>query len=305
MAELFQTTPQNINMHLKNIFSQGEIAPDSVIKESLITASDGKKYRTQLYRLEAIIAIGYRVNSHRGTQFRQWATERLKEYIVKGFALDDERLSHPGGVDYFDELLDRIRSIRASEKRFYQKVRDIYTLSADYDQKHPMTQEFFKTVQNKLLFAVTGSTAAEIIHTRANASHPNMGLTTWKGFNRGKKLTKLDTEIVKNYLTHEEIKDLELLVGQYLDFAERQARRRKVLYMTDWKKKLDTFLQLNEEHILTHAGKISADMAKEHALIENGKFENLRKHEDMAMSEKELSQVLSNVMKKREPSSDK
>lgn len=143
MAELFQTTPQNINMHLKNIFSQGEIAPDSVIKESLITASDGKKYRTQLYRLEAIIAIGYRVNSHRGTQFRQWATERLKEYIVKGFALDDERLSHPGGVDYFDELLDRIRSIRASEKRFYQKVRDIYTLSADYDQKHPMAQEFF------------------------------------------------------------------------------------------------------------------------------------------------------------------
>ena len=169
MAELFQTTPQNINMHLKNIFSEGEITQKSVIKESLITASDGKQYRTQLYRLEVIIAIGYRVSSHRGTQFRQWATQRLKEYIVKGFTLDDERLSKPGGMDYFDELLDRIRAIRSSEKRFYQKIRDIYTLSADYDPQHPMTQEFFKTVQNKLLYAVTGFTAAEIIYKRTNA----------------------------------------------------------------------------------------------------------------------------------------
>src|SRR3990167_2181315 len=208
MAELFQTTPQNINMNLKNVFSEGEVIADSVIKESLITASDGKKYRTQFYRLEAIIAVGYRVSSNRGMQFRQWATQQLKEYIVKGFILDDERLSKPGKIDYFDELLERIRTIRSSEKRFYQKIRDIYTLSADYYPDHSMTQEFFKTVQNKLLYAVTGLTAAEIIHKRVDASKPNMGLMTWDGARRGKKLTKQDVEIAKNYLQHEEIKDL-------------------------------------------------------------------------------------------------
>ncbi|NNM43148.1 MAG: virulence RhuM family protein [Chlamydiae bacterium] len=300
MAELFQTTPQNINIHLKNIFSEGEISQDSVSKESLITASDGKNYRTQLYRLEVIIAVGYRVNSHRGTQFRQWATQRLKEYIVKGFTLDDERLSKPGGMDYFDELLDRIRAIRLSEKRFYQKIRDIYTLSADYDSQHSMTQEFFKTVQNKLLYAVTGFTAAEIIHKRANASNPNMGLMTWDGAGRGKKLTKYDVEIAKNYLKHEEIKDLELLVSQYLDFAERQARQRKILYMADWKTKLDAFIQLNDDKILTHAGKISAEMAKELALSEYAKFEECRKREELAHSEEELCEVLNKVMANRE-----
>lgn len=300
MAELFQTTPQNINMHLKNIFSEGEVVADSVIKESLITASDGKKYRTQLYRLEAIIAVGYRVNSHRGTQFRQWATQQLKEYIVKGFILDDERLSKPGQIDYFDELLERIRTIRSSEKRFYQKIRDIYTLSADYSSDHPMTQEFFKTVQNKLLYAVTGLTAAEIIHKRVDASKPNMGLMTWDGARRGKKLTKQDVEIAKNYLQHEEIKDLELLVSQYLDFAERQARQRKVMYMADWKVKLDAFLQLNEAQILTHAGKISAELAKELALSEYGKFEELRKQEIVMRSEEELSEALRNLLDCRE-----
>jgi hypothetical protein len=300
MAELFQTTPQNINIHLKNIFSEGEISQDSVIKDSLITASDGKKYRTQLYRLEVIIAVGYRVNSHRGTQFRQWATQRLQEYIVKGFTLDDERLSKPGGIDYFDDLLDRIRAIRASEKRFYQKIKDIYTLSADYDPKHSMTQEFFKTVQNKLLYAVTGFTSAEIIHERANASNPNMGLTTWDGAGRGRKLTKRDVEIAKNYLKHEEIKDLELLVSQYLDFAERQARQRKMLYMTDWKTKLDAFLQLNEDKILTHAGKISAEMANEFALSEYAKFEESRKMEELTHSEEELRDVLNRVIANRE-----
>lgn len=300
MAELFQTTPQNINMHLKNIFSDGEIVADSVIKESLITASDGKKYRTQLYGLEAIIAVGYRVSSHRGTQFRQWATQQLKEYIVKGFILDDERLSKPGKIDYFDELLERIRTIRSSEKRFYQKIRDIYTLSADYSSDHPMTQEFFKTVQNKLLYAVTGLTAAEIIHQRVDAGKPNMGLMTWDGARRGKKLTKQDVEIAKNYLQHEEIKDLELLVSQYLDFAERQARQRKVMYMSDWKTKLDAFLQLNEAQILTHAGKISAEIAKELALSEYGKFEGLRKQEILMHSEEELSIALRNLLGSRE-----
>jgi hypothetical protein len=253
MGELFQTTPQNIVIHLKNIFSEGELSLDSVSKKSLLTASDGKKYNTQLYSLEAIIAVGYRVSSHRGTQFRQWATQRLNEYIVKGFTLDDERLGKSGGVDYFDELLERIHAIRSSEKRFYQKVRDIYALSADYNPDHPLTEEFFKTVQNKLLYAVTGFTAAEIIHKRADASKPNMGLTTWDGTGRGRKLTKRDVEISKNYLFHEEIKDLESLVDQYLDFAERQARHRKVMYMADWKTKLDAFLELNDERILNSA----------------------------------------------------
>ena len=300
MAELFQTTPQNINIHLKNIFSEGELSSESVSKESLITASDGKKYRAQLYRLEAIIAIGYRVSSHRGTQFRQWATQRLNEYIVKGFTLDDERLSKPGGVDYFDELLDRIRAIRSSEKRFYQKIKDLYTLSADYAPEHPMTQEFFKTVQNKLLYAVTGSTAAEIIHKRANASKPNMGLTAWDGAGRGKTLIKRDVEISKNYLNHEEIKDLESLVDQYLDFAERQARHRKVMCMADWKTKLDAFLELNDEKILTHAGTISAEMAKELALSEYAKFEEHRRSEEAIHSEKELREALQKFMINRE-----
>jgi hypothetical protein len=300
MAELFQTTPQNINIHLKNIFSEGEISQESVIKESLITASDGKKYRTQLYCLEVVIAVGYRVSSHRGTQFRQWATQRLKEYIVKGFTLDDERLSKPGGMDYFDELLDRIRAIRASERRFYQKIRDIYTLSADYNSQHPMTQEFFKTVQNKLLYAVTGCTAAEIIHERANASIPNMGLMTWDGASRGKKLTRRDAEIAKNYLRQEEIKDLELLVSQYLDFAERQARQRKIIYMADWKTKLDAFLQLNDDKILTHAGKISAEMANELALSEYAKYEEHCKRDEFAHSEEELREALNRVMGNRE-----
>ncbi|OGN63971.1 MAG: hydroxyacid dehydrogenase [Chlamydiae bacterium RIFCSPHIGHO2_12_FULL_49_9] len=302
MAELFQTTPQNINIHLKNIFSEGELSSESVSKESLITASDGKKYRAQLYRLEAIIAIGYRVSSHRGTQFRQWATQRLNEYIVKGFTLDDERLSKPGGVDYFDELLDRIRAIRSSEKRFYQKIKDLYTLSADYAPEHPMTQEFFKTVQNKLLYAVTGSTAAEIIHKRANASKPNMGLTAWDGAGRGKTLIKRDVEISKNYLNHEEIKDLESLVDQYLDFAERQARHRKVMCMADWKTKLDAFLELNDEQILTHAGTISAEIAKELALSEYAKFEEQRRSEETIHAEKELREALQKVTISREVS---
>ncbi len=302
MAELFQTTPQNITMHLKNIFSEGEIRRNSVCKESLQTASDGKKYRMQLYRLEAIIAVGYRVSSHRGTQFRQWATERLKEYIVKGFTLDDDRLSSPGGLAYFDELLDRIRAIRTSEKHFYQKIRDIYTLSADYDSQHLMTQEFFKTVQNKLLYAVTGLTAAEIIRNRASATRPNLGLMAWDGARRGKKLAKRDVEIAKNYLNHEELKNLEQLVSQYLDFAERQARHRKVMYMADWKTKLDAFLQVNDEKILTHAGSISAELAKELAFAEYEKFEELQRKEEKLQCEEQLHEAIQKVISSREVS---
>jgi hypothetical protein len=184
MAELFQTTKQNISLHIHNIFKEGELEELSVVKEYLTTASDGKRYKTKLYNLDVIIAVGYRVRSHRGTQFRQWATERLREYIVKGFTLDDERLREPGGLDYFDELLERIRAIRASEKRFYQKVRDIYATSIDYDSNHPLSREFFATVQNKLHYAITGRTAAELIAERADARKPHMGLTNWKGSER-------------------------------------------------------------------------------------------------------------------------
>jgi hypothetical protein len=292
MAELFQTTTANINIHLKNIFTEGELSEDSVIKEFLITASDGKAYKTKLYRLEAIIAVGYRVKSHHGTQFRQWATERLSEYIVKGFTIDDERLSEPGGIDYFDELLERIRAIRASEKRFYQKVRDIYLTSADYNPNTPMTQEFFAIVQNKMLYAATGKTAAELIHTRADAAHPNMGLTTWKGAKHGRVLTKTDIGVAKNYLNQEEISTLELLVGQYLDFAELQARRRKAMYMRDWIEKLDSFLSLNEHDILKNAGTISAELAHELAETEYAKFETTRRRIEADQADEEIKNAV-------------
>ena len=299
IAELYQTTVPNINLHIKNIYEEGELSEEATIKNYLIVRQEGTRQVTRpvkYYNLDMILAIGYRVRSHRGIQFRQWATERLKEYVVKGFALDDERLAEPGGVDYFDELLDRIRSIRASEKRFYQKIRDIYTLSTDYDPQHAMTQDFFKTVQNKLLYAVTGFTAAEIIHKRVNADHPHIGLMTWKGASRGKQLTKADVEIAKNYLDQEELKDLELLVSQYLDFAERQARQRKVMYMADWKSKLDAFLQLNDEKILTHAGKISSEMAKKTVLTEYTKFQEHRKSEESTQTENELLDALNKVL---------
>lgn len=289
MVELFQTTKQNISLHIRNIFAEGELTPDRVVKEYLTTATDGKKYQTRFYNLEVVIAVGYRIRSHRGTQFRQWATERLREYIVKGFALDDERLAEPGGMDYFDELLDRIRAIRASEKRFYQKIRDIYLLSADYDSANPLTQEFFATVQNKMLYAVTGKTAGELIESRARSTLPNMGLTTWKGAARGRVLSKADTTIAKNYLDADELSTLELLVGQYLDFAELQARRRKVMYMKDWLEKLHSFLELNDREILLHAGSISAELAKEIAHIEYDKFAETRKKREAEKEEDDLT----------------
>ncbi|MCD4808284.1 MAG: virulence RhuM family protein [Methanosarcinales archaeon] len=292
MTELFQTTKQNISLHLKNIFTEGELSESSVVKEYLTTAADGKAYKTKLYRLEAIIAVGYRVKSHHGTQFRQWATERLSEYIVKGFTIDDDRLSEPGGVDYFDELLERIRAIRASEKRFYQKVRDIYLTSADYDPKNPMTQEFYAIVQNKMLYAATGKTAAELIHGRADATHPNMGLTTWKGARRGRVLTKTDVGVAKNYLNKEEISTLELLVGQYLDFAELQAKRRKVMYMRDWIAKLDSFLSLNEQDILKNAGTISAELAHDLAKTEYAKFETTRRRIEADQADEEIKNAV-------------
>jgi hypothetical protein len=264
MAELFQTSKQNISLHLRNIFQEGELADNRVVKEYLTTAADGKGYRTKFYNLEAIIAVGYRVKSYRGTQFRRWATERLNEYLVKGFSMDDERLKAGIniGSDYFDELLDRIRDIRSSEKRFYQKIRDIYKLAVDYDPRAEETLEFFSIVQNKLHFAISGKTAAELIAERADATQPNMGLTSWKGA----QVRKGDVTIAKNYLNAKEIEGLNRIVTMYLDYAEDQAKRHRQIFMRDWRKKLDAFLQFNEREILSNAGKVSKAVADQLAL---------------------------------------
>ncbi len=264
MAELFQTTKQNISLHLKNIFENNELNEGRVVKECLTTAVDGKNYQTKFYNLEVIIAVGYRVHSKRGTQFRRWATERLNEYLVKGFTMDDERLKQVSniGSDYFDEMLERIRDIRSSEKRFYQKIRDIYKLAADYDPKAEETLEFFQIVQNKLHFAISGKTAAELIAERADASKSNMGLTSW----HGAKVRKTDVTVAKNYLNEDEISQLNRIVTMYLDYAEDQASRRKQIFMKDWREKLDTFLKFNERDILTNAGKVTKAVADQLAL---------------------------------------
>ncbi len=262
MAELFQTTPQNITLHIKNIYEEAELLVSSTCKEYLQVQVEGSrevKRKAKHYNLEMIIAVGYRVRSHRGTQFRQWATERLNEYLVKGFTMDDERLKEIRnlGQDYFDELLRRIRDIRASEKRFYKKITDIYSTSIDYDPNVQITKNFFAEVQNKLHFAIHGHTAPELIKLRADASKENMGLTTWKG----DKVRKKDVTIAKNYLTAGEIEDLNRIVTMYLDYAESQAKKQKPMYMKDWAEKLDAFLEFNEHDILTNPGKVSKKVA--------------------------------------------
>jgi hypothetical protein len=273
MATLFQTTIPNINMHLGNIFAEGELQASSVIQEFLTTAADGKNYRTKHYNLDAIISVGYRVKSAVATRFRIWATQRLREFIVKGFVLDDERLKNPDQpFDYFEELLRRIQDIRTSERRFYQKITDIYATSIDYDPTQPESITFFQTVQNKLHWAITGQTAAEIIHARADAAKPHMGLTSW----RGAKVRKEDVIIAKNYLSEPELAALNNLVEQYLLFAEAQALRRSPMHMRDWIAKLNAFLTVNERAILEHAGKISHEMAKELAEAEYDKFNRQR-----------------------------
>ncbi|MBF0626859.1 MAG: virulence RhuM family protein [Magnetococcales bacterium] len=259
MAELFDTSKQNISLHLRNIFSAGELVPEAVVKEYLTTAGDGKKYQTQFFNLDVIISVGYRVRSQRGVQFRIWATQRLREYMVKGFALDDERMKQAGGGGYFDELLARIRDIRASEKVFYRKVLDIYATSMDYDPKNDLSQQFFAKVQNKIHWAAHGHTASEIKRQRADASLPHMGLTSWLG----DRPTRADAEVAKNYLTHEEIDALNRIVTMYLDFAELQALNRRPMTMRDWIAKLDDFLRAADREILTHAGTVSHQMAQE------------------------------------------
>jgi len=268
MADLFQTTKQNVSLHIKNIFLEGELREDSVVKDFLTTASDGKSYQTRHYNLDVIISVGYRVKSHRGTQFRIWATQRLREYIVKGFALDDERLKQAGGGNYFDELLARIRDIRSSEKIFWRKVLDIYSTSIDYEPNVEMSQKFFATVQNKMHWAAHGHTAAEIVAERADASKPNMGLTTWAG----SKPRKSDIGIAKNYLNQEELEALNRIVTAYLEFAELQAQSRKPMYMRDWIAKLEDFLKLSEREILTHAGRMSHEIAVAKAEAEYEKY---------------------------------
>ena len=275
MAELFQRNKSTISRHIKNVLEDGELDADSVVANFATTATDGKNYSVAYYNLDMIISVGYRVHSYRGVQFRIWATKVLKEYIVKGFAMNDDLLKRAGGGNYFDELLARIRDIRSSEKMFYRKVLEIYALSIDYDPRVEMTQKFFKTVQNKMHYSVHGHTAAEIIYERADAEKNFMGLTTWSGA----MPTKPEAEIAKNYLTHEEIKSLNRIVSLYLDFAEMQAEEHRPMYMKDWINILDDFLRISRKDILTHAGKISAKLAKEKADHEYDKFKERTKND--------------------------
>ena len=268
MAELFQRNKSTISRHIKNVLEDGELEEKSVVAFFATTASDSKTYSVAYYNLDMIISVGYRVHSYRGVQFRIWATKVLKEYIVKGFAMNDDLLKRAGGGNYFDELLARIRDIRSSEKVFYRKVLEIYALSIDYDPRVEMTQKFFKTVQNKMHYSVHGHTAAEIIYERADAQKDFMGLTTWAGA----MPTKPEAEIAKNYLTHEEVKSLNRIVSLYLDFAEMQAEEHRPMYMKDWINILDDFLRISRKDILTHAGKVSAKLAKEKADNEYDKF---------------------------------
>ena len=274
MAELFQRNKSTISRHVKNVLEDGELEEKSVVAFFATTASDSKTYSVAYYNLDMIISVGYRVHSYRGVQFRIWATKVLKEYIVRGFAMNDDLLKRAGGGNYFDELLARIRDIRSSEKVFYRKVLEIYALSIDYDPRVEMTQKFFKTVQNKMHYSVHGHTAAEIIYERADAEKNFMGLTTWSGA----MPTKPEAEIAKNYLTHEEIKSLNRIVSLYLDFAEMQAEEHRPMYMKDWINILDDFLRISRKDILTHAGKISAKLAKEKADQEYDKFKERTKN---------------------------
>ena len=278
MAELFQRNKSTISRHIKNVLEDGELQEEATIANFATVQNEGTRKVERViayYNLDMIISVGYRVHSYRGVQFRIWATKVLKEYIVKGFAMNDDLLKRAGGGNYFDELLARIRDIRSSEKVFYRKVLEIYALSIDYDPRVEMTQKFFKTVQNKMHYSVHGHTAAEIIYERADAEKDFMGLTTWSGA----MPTKPEAEIAKNYLTHEEIKSLNRIVSLYLDFAEMQAEEHRPMYMKDWINILDDFLRISRKDILTHAGKISAKLAKEKADQEYDKFKERTKND--------------------------
>lgn len=297
MAELFGVNVPAISKHLKNIFEEGELQKEATLSKMETVQNEGGrqiKRNKEFYNLDAIIAVGYRVNSKRATQFRIWATAILKEYIIKGFAMDDERLKQSERWDYFDEWLERIRDIRASEKRFYQKIRDIYTTAIDYDKNSEAAQLFFKKVQNKMLWATTGKTAAELIESRSNPDKPNMGLTAW----RGSIVRKYDVSIAKNHLKEEEIKDLNEIVTMYLDYAERQARKRRTVTMAEWSDKLDAFLKQNEEEILTHSGTVKAEVAKKIAEERYDEFEKKRKIAEAKKADEEDLKELEEMEKR-------
>lgn len=293
MVELFQTTKQNISLHIKNIFDENELQQQSTVKEYLTVQLEGKREVqriTEYYNLDMIISVGYRVKSHRGVQFRIWATKRLREYLIKGFTMDDDRLKQAGGGNYFDELLARIRDIRSSEKVFWKKVLDIYSTSIDYDANTDTSRQFFKIVQNKMHWAAHGHTAAEMIAMRANANKPLMGLTS----HLGKSLKRSDVVVAKNYLNEDELDTLNRIVTFYLEFAELQAKNRRAMYMQEWINKLDDFLRLSEREILSHAGKITHDDAIALANIEFDKFKQRQLEEKSAVEidfEKSLQEL--------------
>lgn len=302
LSELFDKDVRTINEHLQNIFSDGELDPAATIRKFRIVRQEGAREVARViehYNLDAILAVGYRVRSEQGTQFRRWATERLREYLVKGFTMDDQRLKNPpvegsGIPDYFDELLERIRDIRASEKRMYLRVREIFALAGDYDAKSQHTTEFFQTIQNKLHFASTGMTAPELIASRADHNQPNMGLTVWKG----DVVRKHDVTIAKNYLSQPEIDELNRIVTMWLDFAEDQARRRKQVFLRDWETKLNEFLQFNDRAVLTHKGKVSKSDADARAEGEYEAFAARRRALLEAEGERQQSQALEDAAKK-------
>ena len=277
MAALFDSSKQNIGQHLKSLFEEGELEEASVVKQHFTTAADGKDYATKLYNLEAILAVGYRVRSPRGVQFRRWASTILRAYLVKGFVMDDERLRNPDGrPDYFDEMLARIRDIRASEKRFYQKVRDLFALTSDYDKSDRATQTFFATVQNLLIYAVTTQTAAELITSRANPDDPNFGLLAWKG----SKVRKTDVVVSKNYLTEDELDTLNRLVVIFLETAELRAKSRQETRMAFWKQNIDQIITSNGFALLTHAGQVSHEQMEAHIGDRYLQFDNERKRQE-------------------------
>ena len=287
MAELFQTSKQNIAKHLKSIFAEGELAENSVVNSWLTTATDGKRYRVLHYNLAAILAVGYRVRSLRGTQLRRWATEHLEDYLLKGFVLDDERLKNPESGVYFEQLLERIRDIRSSEKVFWRKVLDIYATSIDYDPTAETSRQLFAGIQNKMHWAAHGHTAAEVIVQRADAQQPNMGLTSFSGAHPHRS----EVAIAKNYLNAEELETLNRIVMAYLEFAELQARGRRTMSMQDWIRKLDDFLKLGDHEVLTHAGRVSAEAAR---LKAEAEYENYRRQQDVlpAPVERDLTKAL-------------
>ena len=293
IAELFQTTKQNVSLHAKNIFEDGELAEVSVVKESLTTAADGKRYQTRLYNLDLILAIGYRVRSPRGVQFRQWASSHLKEYLVKGFVIDDERLKNPGGPDYFDELLARIRDIRASEKRFYQKVRELFALSSDYQAREKETQIFFAEVQNKLLYAATRQTAAELIVARADASQPHMALTTWSG----SRVRKHDILVAKNYLSEDEVDTLNRLVVIFLEQAELRAKQQKDLTLDFWRNSVDRMLAANDQPLLDGPGAVSHEAMETIAAERYEDFDTQRRKQEAIAADAEDLKAIEDLEK--------